>query len=118
MRSRATAAACPAITPVDRIATACIAAGATAIVAALAPLAAVIFLRNHAVGLLDVYAGFWHWGLATAALAGIAGFVCGADRTIVLSHHMLLTARPRAPWLTAGLWAAMLFCAGASSWLF
>jgi len=34
MRSRVTAAACPAITPVDRIATACIAAGATAIVAA------------------------------------------------------------------------------------
>ena len=114
MRSRVPVAAYPAITPMDRIVTACFAAGAAAVVAGLAPLAAVIFLRNHAVGLLDVYAGFSHWGLATAALAGTAGFVCGADRTIVLSHHLLLTARPRAPWLTAGLWAAILLCAGAS----
>ena len=118
MKSRATGAARLSITPVDRIATACIAAGAAVIVAALAPLAAVIFLRNHAIGLLDVYAGFSHWGLATAVLAGAAGCACGADRTIVLSHHLLLTARPRAPWLTAGLWAALLLCAGASRWLF
>jgi hypothetical protein len=117
MMSRVHGIARKAITLRERIATAGIAAGATAILAAGAPLAAVLFLRNHAIGLLDVYAGFPHWGLATAALAGTAGFACGADRTLVLSHHLFLTARPRHAWLTAGLWAALLLCAGAAMWL-
>lgn len=86
--------------------------------AALAPLAAVIFLRNHGIGLLDGYASFLHWGVAVSALAGSAGFVCGADRTIALSRHLLLTARPFDARLTAGLWAALLLCAAASVLLF
>jgi len=114
MTSRAHGTVRKAITLRERIATACIAAGGMAILAACAPLAAVLVLRNHAIGLLDVYAGFPHWGPATAALAGTAGFACGADRTIVLSHHLFLTARPRHAWLTAGLWAALLLCAGAA----
>ena len=88
-----------------------------AILAALAPLGAVIFLRDHAVGLLDLYASFTHWGLAVSVLAAATGFACGADRTIVLSHHLLLTARPRDTLLTAGLWSALLLCAAASALL-
>ena len=117
MMSRPLSLAGMAVTPMDRVVTACIAAGAAALVAACAPLAAMLFLRNHAIGLLDVYAGFSHWGLAVATLAGTVGFMCGADRTIVLSHHLLLTARPRNPLLTAGLWTAVALCAGVSTWL-
>jgi hypothetical protein len=85
-----------------------------AILAALAPLAVVIFLRDHGIGLLYLYASFVHWGLAVSALAALTGFICGADRTIVLSHHLLLTARPRDMPLTAGMWSALLLCAAAS----
>jgi len=99
---------------VDRVVTALFVGCAMAILAALAPLAVVIFLRNHGIGLLDLYAGFAHWGLAVSTLAATTGFVCGADRTIVLSHHLLLTARPRDVLLTPGLWSALLLCAAGS----
>jgi hypothetical protein len=98
----------------DRTVTALLTGGAMAILAALAPLAVVIFLRNHGIGLLDLYASFARWGLAVSALAAVTGFACGADRTIVLSHHLLLTARPRDALLTAGLWSGLLLCAAAS----
>ena len=52
--------------------------------------------------------------IRTDALAAATGFACGADRTIVLSHHLLLTARPRDALLTAGLWSALLLCAAVS----
>ena len=99
---------------VERAVTALLTGCAMAILAALAPLVVVIFLRNHGIGLLNLYASFAHWGQAVSALAAATGFVCGADRTIVLSHHLLLTARPRDALLTAGLWAALLLCAAAS----
>ncbi|MBW8899856.1 MAG: hypothetical protein JF619_17485 [Massilia sp.] len=98
----------------NRAVTALLTGCAMAVLAALTPLAVVIFLRNHGIALLDLYASFAHWGLAVSALAAVTGFVCGADRTIVLSHHLLLTARPRDVLLTAGLWSALLLCAAAS----
>jgi hypothetical protein len=98
----------------ERAVTALLTGCAMAVLAALAPLAVVIFLRNHGIGLLDLYASFAHWGLAVSALAAVTGFVCGADRTIVLSHHLLLTASPRDALLTAGLWSALLLCAAVS----
>ncbi|MCS0580993.1 hypothetical protein NX784_05275 [Massilia pinisoli] len=101
----------------NRAVTALFAGCAMAILAALAPLGAVIFLRDHAIGLLDLYASFTHWGLAVSVLAAATGFACGADRTIVLSHHLLLTARPRDALLTTGLWSVLLLCAAASALL-
>ena len=101
----------------NRAVTALFAGCAMAVLAALAPLGAVIFLRDHGIGLLDLYASFAHWGLPVAVLAAATGFVCGADRTIVLSHHLLLTARPRDARLTAGLWSALLLCAAARTLL-
>jgi hypothetical protein len=102
------------ISLVERAVTALLTGCAMAMFAALAPLAVVIFLRDHGIGLLVLYASFAHWGLAVSALAAVTGFVCGADRTIVLSHHLLLTARPRDALLTAGMWSALLLCAAAS----
>ncbi|NIA53500.1 hypothetical protein HAV22_07515 [Massilia sp. TW-1] len=101
----------------NRAVTALFAGCAMAVLAALAPLGAVIFLRDHAIGLLDLYANFTHWGLAVSLLAAATGFVCGADRTIVLSHHLLLTARPRDALLSAGLWLALMLCAAVSTLL-
>jgi hypothetical protein len=98
----------------NRVVTALLAGSAMAILAALAPLAVVIFLRNHGIGLLGLYASFAHWGLAVSALAAATGFVYGADRTIVLSHHLLFTAHPRDALLTAGMWSALLLCAAGS----
>jgi len=107
-------AVCAPVSLVNRVITALLTGCAMALLAALAPLAVVIFLRNHYIGLLDLYASFAHWGLAVSALAAATGFICGADRTIVLSHHLLLTARPRDALLTVGLWSALLLCAAAS----
>jgi hypothetical protein len=114
MTTGSPAAARTAVSLANRAITALFAGSAMAILAALAPLAVVIFLRNHAIGLLDLYASYAHWGLAVSALAAATGFACGADRTIVLSHHLLWTARPRDALLTAGMWSALLLCAAGS----
>lgn len=91
----------------NRATTACIAGAVVLLLAAIAPVAAVLALRDHGLVVLGAYLTFWRWGLPIVLLAAATGFVLGADRTTVLFNHGLLVARPRDWPRSIAVWTAL-----------